>query len=64
MARTKSSRLSGKAAWAIAYTGRAEGGLTQLYTRRLDQLGSTLLPDTTLLDRRRLTRARRLPSPS
>jgi len=48
----------------IAYTGRAEGGLTQWYTRSLDQLGSTLLPDTTLLECRRSTRARRLPSPS
>jgi hypothetical protein len=49
---------------AVAYTGRAEGALTQWYTRRLDQFGSTLLPDTTLLDRRRSTRTRRLPSPS
>jgi len=48
----------------IAYTGRAEGGLTQWSTRRRDHLGSTFLPDTTLLDRRRSTRARRLPSPS
>ena len=62
MSRSRSATISYRALHAsrIAYTRRAEGGLTQWYTRRLDQLGSTLLPDTTLLDCRRSTRARRL----
>jgi Tol biopolymer transport system component/tRNA A-37 threonylcarbamoyl transferase component Bud32 len=34
----------------IVYTGRASGGLTQLYTRKLDQPGATLLAGTEILD--------------
>ena len=34
----------------IVYTGRAPGGLTQLYTRQLDQPGATLLAGTEILD--------------